>query len=270
MLSGIGPGAELRRMGLPVTLDAPGVGRNLQDHIDYGAHMRMRGPGLFGYGPGTALRALAAIPAFRRGAGMLTSNVTEAGGFLRSAEGVARPDLQLHFSTGIVDDHARRTHVETGVTLHVCVLRPESRGTVTLASPDPSVPPRIDPQFLTAAPDRDLLRTGARIAHRILSAEPLARHGGRFVYGGPDPSDADLDALIRDHSDTIYHPVGTCRMGRDAAAVVDPALRVRGIDGLRIADASVMPTLVSGNTQAPSAMIGEKAADLLLGKSPPV
>jgi choline dehydrogenase-like flavoprotein len=266
-LSGIGPGDELHRLGLPVILDAPGVGRNLQDHIDYGAHLRMRGPGLFGYGPGTALRALAAIPAFRRGQGMLTSNVTEAGGFLRSAPGVPRPDLQLHFSTGIVDDHARRTHIETGVTLHVCVLRPESRGTVTLAAPDPALPPRIDPQFLTAAPDRELLRRGARIAHRILAAEPLARYGGRFVYGGPDPSDDDLDVLIRDHADTIYHPVGTCRMGADRNAVVDPALRVRGIDGLRVADASVMPTLVSGNTQAPSAMIGEKAADLILGRS---
>jgi choline dehydrogenase-like flavoprotein len=193
--------------------------------------------------------------------------VTEAGGFLRSAPGVPRPDLQLHFSTGIVDDHARRTHIETGVTLHVCVLRPESRGTVTLAAPDPALPPRIDPQFLTAAPDRELLRRGARIAHRILAAEPLARYGGRFVYGGPDPSDDDLDVLIRDHADTIYHPVGTCRMGADRNAVVDPALRVRGIDGLRVADASVMPTLVSGNTQAPSDMIGEKAADLILGRS---
>jgi choline dehydrogenase-like flavoprotein len=266
MLSGIGPGEELRRLGLTVALDAPGVGRNLQDHIDYVAHMRMRGPGLFGYGPGTALRALAAIPAFRRGQGMLTTNVTEAGGFLRSAPGVTRPDLQLHLSTGIVDDHARRVHVETGISLHVCVLRPESRGEVTLASPDPLAPPRIDPQFLTAAADRQLLRKGARIAHRILGADPLARCGGRFLHGGPDPSDNDLEMLIRDHSDTIYHPVGTCRMGADAGAVLDPALRARGIDGLRVADASVMPTLVSGNTQAPSAMIGEKAADLILGR----
>jgi choline dehydrogenase-like flavoprotein len=138
---------------------------------------------------------------------------------------------------------------------------------VTLAAPDPFAPPRIDPQFLTAEADRELLRKGARIAHRILAAEPLARYGGRFLYGGPDPSETELDDLIRDHSDTIYHPVGTCRMGADSGAVLDPALRVRGIDGLRVADASVMPAIVSGNTQAPSAMIGEKAADLILGRA---
>ena len=267
MLSGIGPAAQLRWFDVPIIVDAPEVGCNLQDHLDYSAHLRMRGPGLFGYGPAPMLRAAAALPAYLRHHGPLTSNVSEAGGFVRSEPGVDRPDLQFHFCIAIVDDHARHLHMATGVTLHVCALRPESRGEITLASADPATPPDIDPRFLSAQADIDLTLKGARAAHRILGSEPLARFGGKPLYGRTDATDAELLDLIRDHADTIYHPVGTCRMGTDTRSVVTPDLKVRGVERLRVADASIMPTLVSGNTQAPSAMIGEKAADLILGRS---
>lgn len=264
MLSGIGPAAMLHAHGIAPRVDAPGVGGNLQDHLDYTANLVFEAPGLLGYGPRALGRALRAFPACLGGSGLLTSNVAEAGGFLRATPGATRPDIQLHFCIAIVDDHGRRIRWQSGAALHVCLLRPESRGEITLASPNPDVAPRIDPRFLSAPADLDGLVRGARIVHRILGAPALARYGGRLLHGSGDEDDEGVRALIRAHADTIYHPVGTCRMGADPGSVVDPALRVRGVTMLRVADASIMPTLVSGNTQAPSAMIGEKAADLIL------
>jgi choline dehydrogenase-like flavoprotein len=266
MLSGIGPGAALQRIGIPVLHDASEVGENLQDHLDYTANIRIKAKGLLGYTPSAIIEGLSAIGDYRRGKGLLTSNVAEAGGFIRSRPDLDRPDLQLHFCIGLVDDHARRFHVSTGAALHVCVLRPESRGRVALSSPDPRRSPLIDPNFLSAPSDLDMLMRGARLVHRMLEAPPLKSYGGRLLYPVDDDDDQALEAAIRARADSIYHPVGTCRMGRDETSVVDPQLRVRGVDGLRVADASIMPTLVSGNTQAPSAMIGEKAADLILGQ----
>jgi choline dehydrogenase-like flavoprotein len=267
MLSGIGPGAALQRIGIPVLHAANEVGENLQDHLDYTANIRIKAKGLLGYTPSAIIEGLSAIGAYRRGTGLLTSNVAEAGGFIKSRPDLDRPDLQLHFCIGLVDDHARRFHVSTGAALHVCVLRPESRGRVALTSPDPRRSPLIDPNFLSAESDLDLLMQGARIVHRMLEAPPLARYGGRLLHPVNDRDPVALERAIRARADSIYHPVGTCRMGSDEASVVDPQLRVRGIDGLRVADASIMPTLVSGNTQAPSAMIGEKAADMILGRA---
>ncbi|MFN6978024.1 MAG: GMC family oxidoreductase, partial [Gemmobacter sp.] len=171
-------------------------------------------------------------------------------------------DVQLHFVIGIVDEHMRKIHLADGWSCHVCLLRPASRGTVRLAGPDPRRAPAIDPAYLSDPADLPALMAGARAMERILAAPPLAPWRGRRLYPH-DGSDAALEADIRARADTIYHPVGTCRMGSDPDAVVDPALRVRGVAGLRVVDASVMPTLIGGNTNAPTIMIAEKAADMI-------
>ncbi|WP_322011002.1 GMC family oxidoreductase [Paraburkholderia sp. J12] len=265
MCSGVGPADQLRAHGIAVQHDAPEVGRNLIDHIDFTYNKRVHTSETIGY----SLRGIAKmVPGLARyfGArrGMFTSNVAEAGGFIKSQPGLDRPDLQLHFCTALVDDHSRKLHWGHGYSLHVCVLRPHSRGSVTLASADARVAPVIDPRFLSDARDMDLLVEGARIGRRILEAGPLAELGGRELYTHPGQSEAELRATIAARADTIYHPVSTCRMGGDAQSVVDTQLRVRGVSGLRIADASVMPTLIGGNTNAPTVMIGERAADFIV------
>ena len=264
MCSGIGPADELRALGIAVRRDAPEVGRNLIDHIDFTFNKRVHSSDTVGYSLRGAARISAGFVRYLQGRrGMLTSNVAEAGGFLKSRPELDRPDLQLHFCTALVDDHSRRLHWGHGYSLHVCVLRPASRGTVTLASADARVAPTIDPRFLSDPRDLDALVQGARLARRILDAPALAQLGGRELYTHGEQSDAQLRETIARHADTIYHPVATCRMGGDARSVVDPQLRVRGVTGLRIADASVMPTLIGGNTNAPSVMIGERAADFI-------
>ncbi|HTR11160.1 MAG TPA: GMC family oxidoreductase N-terminal domain-containing protein [Paraburkholderia sp.] len=264
MCSGIGPADALRSLGIPVRHDAPEVGRNLIDHIDFTFNKRVHSSETVGYSLRGAARLAAGAVRYLRGRrGMLTTNVAEAGGFLKSRPELERPDLQLHFCTALVDDHSRRLHWGHGYSLHVCVLRPASRGTVTLASADARVAPVIDPHFLSDARDLDLLTEGARMARRILDASALAQLGGRELYTHTGQSDAQLRETIARHADTIYHPVATCRMGGDARSVVDAQLRVRGVERLRIADASVMPTLIGGNTNAPSVMIGERAADFI-------
>ncbi|MBN3811904.1 GMC family oxidoreductase N-terminal domain-containing protein [Paraburkholderia sp. Ac-20347] len=265
MCSGIGPAAHLREHGIAVQHDAPDVGRNLIDHIDFTYNKRVHSSETVGYSLRGAAKMVPGLVRYLRGRrGMFTTNVAEAGGFLKSRPELERPDLQLHFCTALVDDHSRRLHWGHGYSLHVCVLRPASRGTVTLASADAREAPVIDPRFLSDARDLDLLVEGARIARRILDAPSLLRMGGREIYTQAGQSDAELRATIAAHADTIYHPVATCRMGGDAQSVVDPQLRVRGATHLRIADASVMPTLIGGNTNAPTVMIGERAADLIV------
>ncbi|WP_433704081.1 GMC family oxidoreductase [Paraburkholderia sacchari] len=264
MCSGIGPGEPLRAQGIAVRHDAPEVGRNLIDHIDFTFNKRVHSSETVGYSlRGVARMMPGLVHYWRERRGMFTTNVAEAGGFLKSRPELDRPDLQLHFCTALVDDHSRRLHWGHGYSLHVCVLRPASRGTVTLASADARVAPVIDPRFFSDARDLDLLVQGARLARRILDAPALAQMGGRELYTHADQSDAELRAAIAAHADTIYHPVATCRMGGDARSVVDAQLRVRGVTHLRIADASIMPTLIGGNTNAPTVMIGERAADFI-------
>jgi choline dehydrogenase-like flavoprotein len=264
MCSGIGPAAHLQSFGVPVIHDAPQVGQNLIDHIDFTINKRVRSIEPTGFSIRGIARMLPQFVTFmRHGTGMLSSNVAEAGGFLKSRPTLERPDLQLHFCAALVDDHNRHMHWGHGYSLHVCVLRPHSRGTVTLASADAREAPVIDPRFLSDSRDLDLLLEGAQIARRILDAPSLAVCGGKELYTHPGQSHAELRETIAAHADTIYHPVATCRMGSDAASVVDPQLRVRGVTGLRIVDASVMPTLIGGNTNAPTVMIGECAAEFI-------
>lgn len=264
MRSGIGPAGHLRDHGIAVVADRAQVGANLQDHLDHVSTRIAPVPGTVGLSPRGALPVISGLlPFLKRGRGALTSNVAEAGGFIRSGPEAGRPDLQLHFTIGIVDEHGRKVHFRPGMSLHVCLLRPKSRGTVRLASDAKGPGIAIDPRFLDHPDDLVGLIRGVRRAEEILAQPALARFGGKPLYPMGD-SDAAIAESIRRHSDTIYHPVGTCRMGSDESAVVDPRLRVRGVSGLRIADASIMPAIVSGNTQAPSAMIGEKAAALLV------
>jgi choline dehydrogenase-like flavoprotein len=195
---------------------------------------------------------------------MLTTNFAEAGGFIRSAPEEPLPDLQLHFVIGKLVDHGRKTVFGHGYSCHVCLLRPKSRGTLTLESSDPFAPPRIDPNFLADPDDLRRLVRGFQAMRHILQQPALAGFRGRELAASARArDDAAIEAFIRNHADTIYHPVGTCRMGSGPGDVVDAQLRVHGIAALRVVDASVMPSIVGGNTNAPVIMIGEKAADLI-------
>ena len=263
-LSGIGAADDLAPHGIAVRHELPGVGGNLQDHPDYVIGYLSDAPGLVSISPRGLLNLVRGVGAFRRdGRGLLASNLAEAGGFLHSRPGLDRPDLQLHLTIGLVADHGRDLRPRYGFSCHVCVLRPKSRGRVRLESADPLAPPRIDPAFLAHADDARDLAIGVKRTLDVLGQRALTAFRGANVFGEAGVSDDALLALVRGRADTIYHPVGTCRMGRDEQAVVDPALRVHGIEALRVADASIMPTLIGGNTNAPAMMIGERAADLI-------
>ncbi len=260
MLSGIGPADELRRHGIAVVADRPEVGANLQDHLDYTSVYRSSDTDLLGIGF-TGLKAMgkAAGEWKREGTGLLRSTFAESGAFLKTDPALDRPDIQLHFVVAMVDDHARRMHLGYGYSCHVCLLRPHSRGRVALKSADPMAAPLIDPAYLSDRRDLDGLMAGTRLMRDIMEAAPLSRYRGRELYPVGN-SDAELEAAVRARAETIYHPAGTCRMGGDEASVVDPHLKVRGVEGLRVVDASVMPTLIGGNTNAPVIAIAEKVA----------
>ncbi|MDW8479007.1 MAG: choline dehydrogenase [Xanthomonadales bacterium] len=266
MLSGIGPAEELRRHGIGVEVDAPEVGANLQDHLDVCVLRRCTQRITYDRVSDVALALEYLLT--RRGIG--TSNIAESGGFVRSPFAPdARPDLQFHFVPAMLDDHGRHRLPGDGFTLHVCGLRPLSRGRIALAGADPRLPPRIFANYLSDPEGRDLrvLLEGVRIAREILAQAPLRPFAGAEIFPGAEVRDeAGLVEFIRRKAETIYHPVGTCRMGSDASAVLDPELRVRGVEGLRVVDASVMPRLVGGNTNAPVIMIAERAAALIRGR----
>lgn len=266
-LSGIGPGAWLQQHGIATQVDLPGVGENLQDHIDYVFTYRTRSDtDTLGVSLSGGLRVVRGVSQWKRERqGLMTTSVAESGAFVRSRPDVEVPDLQLVFVQGIVDDHARKLHLGHGFSCHVDVLRPRSRGSVRIASPDPAAAPLIDPAFLADEEDLELLMIGADLQRRILDDPAFDDVRGQPLYA-LDQNDRDaLEQDIRNRADTQYHPVGSCRMGPDPMAVVDAQLRVHGVQGLRVVDASIMPTLIGGNTNAPTIMIAEKAADLIRG-----
>ena len=267
LLSGIGPVQELAPHGIEVRHALPGVGLNLQDHPS--VPLIRSDPGATSYAltwRASASVALAPWKYLLTRRGMLASNAAEAGGFLRSSREVDRPDLQLTFMVGLKES-ARTMPRRHGFVCHVAVQRPTTRGTLTLTSANPLDKPLLRPAFLENRRDVDLLIHGLREARRIAARGPLAKVGGAELGPGTGTeSDSALEAYVRANATTTYHPVGTCKMGpsSDAMAVVDPRLRVHGLEGLRVADASIMPNIVSGNTAAASMMIGERAASFIL------
>lgn len=269
MLSGIGPRTELERHGIPVVVDRAAVGQNLQDHLEVILETRARDRAGISLHPSSLLRGLKNLLRYVFGRrGEFASNVVEAGGFFKSNPQEPIPDIQWHFAPVPNVYHGFRLGPMLrcyGYIAYLYVLRPESRGRVGLASADPLAPPVIDPQYLTQERDWRRLVDGVRRTREVLAQPALAPHRGEELAPGPAVSDeAALRAWIRTAAETTYHPVGTCRMGSDADAVVDPRLRVRGVRSLRVVDASIMPTLVGANTNAPTTMIAEKGADLIL------
>ena len=260
MLSGIGPAAHLAAMGVEVVADRAGVGQNLQDHLITGLRTRLpRGGSLI---DAEGLFNVAKYLLFRRG--MLTSNVAEAGLFLSTRPGEPAPDVQFHVAPALFENHGLVPPSEHGFSLGPTLVRPRSRGEIRLASKDPYDHPTIDPNYLADPADAESLVAGLRIAREIVRQPALAPFRGTEIDPGADiTTDAGLLDFVRETSETLYHPVGTCRMGADGASVVDPELRVRGVRGLRVVDASVMPTIPNGNTNAATLMIAEKAADLI-------
>ncbi len=266
MLSGIGPHKHLVATGIATQHDLPGVGQNLHDHIDvvqvvHAPHLT-KTVGLSVTGLVNAAKGV--LEWRKQRTGLLTTNFAEAGGFAKSQPGERTPDLQFYFAIAKLVDHGRTTVLGHGYSCHVCLLRPASRGSLTLASKDPFEPPVIDPNFLGQRDDTDRLMRGFRIMRNVLRQPALASMGGREAADSANAvSDLQIEMFIRDHADTAYHPVGTCRMGKGSMDVVDHTLRVHGLQGLRVVDASIMPQVVSGSTNAPTIMIAEKAADLI-------
>jgi choline dehydrogenase len=266
--SGIGEPAILKTAGVAVIHALPGVGLNLQDHLDVIVINECR-QAITAYSQQAGLKKLFVGLQYlfaKQGAGR--QNFLESGAFLKSRAGLDRPDLQIHFVLAIMMDHAKTQVEKDGYSGHVCQLRPESRGWIHIRTENPFDDPAIDPRYLASEEDRRAMREGVKIVREIFAQGPFDPfRGGEIDPGEALRSDADLDAWIRTKAETIYHPVGTCRMGMDDAAVVDETLTVRGLSGLRVVDASVMPTLIGGNTNAPTMMIAEKAADMILGRA---
>jgi choline dehydrogenase-like flavoprotein len=269
MLSGIGPAQHLREMGIEVVKDVPGVGSNYHDHPASPMHMETWNPTSYGLSWRVLPRDLVHLIeylVFRTGP--LAGNVFESVAFLRTDPSLEKPDVQFVFQPA-----KRLTHpkipfpVGHGYAISPVNLYPKSRGTLRLASPEPTAAPVIDPHLLEHPDDVLPLIRALRIARRAFATQAFAEYEGVEVAPGPGTkTDKQFDKYIRETGYTVHHPVGTCRMGSDAQSVVDPQLRFRGIDGLTVADASVMPSIIGGNTNAPCVMIGERAADFILGK----
>ncbi len=261
MLSGVGPAAHLAALGIPVVADRRDVGANLQDHLDIIVQWRCREPITLNGNANPVTKIVSALKWIVAKTGNASYMPTAVGAFVSTRDGLAAPDIQMHFMPVMGNAHGvGGVQPDHGYQVHVCQLRPESRGTIRLASPDPAVHPLIDPNYLDAAEDRETLLAGIAIARKIGRQPALARYSAGEAWPGEAVEGDALLAKVRAWAETIYHPVGTCRMGADADAVCTPALHVNGVEGLMVVDASVMPFLVSGNTNAPTIMIAEKTA----------
>jgi choline dehydrogenase-like flavoprotein len=267
-LSGVGPGELLRKFGIEVVQDNPGVGNSLQDHFQARIVMRSTRRTVNDELNHPLRRALVGMryAAFRTGP--LTIAAGYAGAFFKTDARLATPDIQVHFIPFSTDKMGEKLHKFSGFTASVCQLRPESRGTLKIRSADPAVTPEIKINYLTTQTDRTANVEGLKILRKILNAPAMQPFVAEEIYPGTTcASDEELLKFCRDTGSTVYHPTSTCRMGSDPLAVVDQKLKVRGLDGLRVVDGSIMPDLVSGNTNAPIIMIAEKAAEMILAEA---
>jgi len=267
--SGVGPANEISRHGIDHLVDLPGVGKNLQDHIDYLTVHKYNSINLIGFNLKTIFFKFPVeiIKYVLMKTGVFTSTIAEAGAFIKTKDDLEAPNIQLHYAPAMVIDHGRKSAWGTGLSCHSCLLRPKSRGEVTLESADPFADPLIDPKFLTHPDDMQDMIDGYKAMMKVLNNTSFSKYISQNTQRPIDiDDDADIEKAIREEADTVYHPVGTCKMGDDDMSVVSSDLKVHKMKGLRVVDASIMPTLVGGNTNAPTIMIGEKASDLILNE----
>ena len=264
--SGVGPGNEITRHGIEHKVDLPGVGKNLQDHIDYLTVHKYNSINLIGFNLKTIFfkYPLEILKYIFKKTGLFTSTIAEAGAFIKTHDDLEAPNIQYHYAPAMIVDHGRTAVWGTGMSCHSCLLRPKSRGEVTLESADPFADPLIDPNFLSHPDDVKDMVDGYKIMMKVLNQEPFSKYIQEHTHRPVDiNNDSDIELAIREEADTVYHPVGTCKMGSDEMSVVNDRLKVHNMNNLRIVDASIMPTLVGGNTNAPTIMIGEKASDMI-------
>ena len=264
LLSGIGAEHKIKPHGIKHVHELPGVGANLVDHPDYVSIHKSSNKQSLAFSPSGTIDVIKGLFEYgKHSTGILSTNFAESGAFIKTDKALTRPDIQLNFIAGLMDNHGRSLHFGHGISCHTSVLRPVSSGSLSLASNNPMSDPMIDPGILKEDADAEILLKGYKITREILHSQALQNTTGEEFYTNGSMSDDELIHTIRQHADTLYHPVSSCRMGTTAMDVVDHECRVHGLENLRVIDASIMPTLIGGNTNAPTIMIAEKAADLI-------